>query len=164
MKLLTLSVLAILSIGSAHADNTSQCSAVQGTFLVGTVVQGPVFRKANQILKGVPLSHTHVGVKVDGKDGTYDVAIDNVFAPDYLKSNTASPASLLAIKVGDHLELCGKAYPAPEIGIDWVHTNCGDPSTPNTPDGWIKVIQGGQPGANLESGQKYCYLWPQKKT
>ena len=164
-------VLAVLmgvmavGIGTAQADDMSQCSAVQGTYLVGTIVQGPQFWKAKQTLHGVSLSHTRLTIMVDGKPGTYDVAIDNVFAADYVKASHTSPVSLMALKVGDHLELCGKAYPAPETGIDWVHTNCGNSPTPNTPDGWVKVIgQDGHPGVNLESSQQYCYLWPQQKT
>ncbi len=44
--------------------------------------------------------------------------------------------------------------------MDWVHTNCGDRPSADKPDGWIKVIgPDGTPGPNLESDQKYCWLW-----
>jgi hypothetical protein len=88
------------------------------------------------------------------------VAIDDVFADGYDQAGESVPAPLSGIRPGDHLELCGKPYVSGGPGMDWVHTNCGDPPTSDKPDGWVKVIgPGGALGPNLESSQKYCYLW-----
>jgi len=152
---------ATLALGAvlAHADEQSDCAAGKGTLLVGQVVQGPIFAKGKP-LKGVNLTHTHIGLKVNGQDAIYDVAIDNVFAADFVKNSTTSPASLMAIQVGDHLELCGKLYSPPETGIDWVHTNCGAPPAMNAPNGWIKEVDAnGLLGPNLDATQTYCSLW-----
>ncbi|WP_229751302.1 hypothetical protein [Undibacterium terreum] len=55
----------LLASSFANADDKSDCSAGQGTFLIGEVVTGPTFSHG-QFLKGIELSHTHLKVKVDG--------------------------------------------------------------------------------------------------
>jgi hypothetical protein len=143
----------------AHADDSSLCAAQQGTLITGQVVKGPKFKKQSQTIQGVNLTHTHLSLQTDDNQ-TYDVAIDNVFALDYVKNGPKIPPSLYAIKVGDRIEACGKTYTQPGNGIDWVHTSCGDTPTPAKPNGWLKIVNAdGSVGANLEAGQNYCYLW-----
>ncbi|MTW04772.1 hypothetical protein GM668_22105 [Duganella ginsengisoli] len=144
--------------GAAPAGATEQeaCTAASGTLLVGKVVSGPTFKAAKDVLQGVKLSHTHIRIQ-QGGGKNLDVAIDNVFAKDYVKNSNAVPASLKAIKVGDTLEVCGQTFAG---GIHWVHTNCGEPSSPGKPNGWVKVVNpDGSVGDNIESSETYCYLW-----
>lgn len=149
----------LLSVSLAHADDKSDCQAGQGTFLVGTVVQGPRF-VGGKPQGGVHLSHTHISVKVDGQDAVYDVAIDNVFASDYVKNAPSIPASLQAINVGDRVEVCGQTYDNP-LGIHWVHTDCPrDSVSPSSPNGFLKELDANaQPGPNLEANQTYCSIF-----
>lgn len=156
---LIVTILSTVAI-AAFADDSANCAAGDGTILTGVVVAGPHFAKAKETLKGVKLSHTHIGFQADGNSAVYDIAIDNVFAADFVKNSSSSPASLMAIKVGDRLQLCGRVYSPPEVGMDWVHTNCGDAPTTDKPNGWIKELgSNGQAGPNLDSTQTYCYLW-----
>jgi hypothetical protein len=70
------------------------------------------------------------------------------------------PAPLSAIHTGDRLSLCGKPYRQGLPGLDWVHTNCGDPPGRRDPEGWLEVLApDGTPGPNLEASQEYCRLW-----
>ncbi|MEI4927296.1 hypothetical protein Q8G50_32790, partial [Klebsiella pneumoniae] len=56
------------------AADSAQCKQAAGSFLVGTVTDGPSFRRGKPE-HGVYLSHTHLTLM--GDDGTtYDVAID----------------------------------------------------------------------------------------
>jgi len=154
-------VLSLLLWGSfVRANDKADCEAGGGNFLIGTVVQGPQFKPGARH-RGIYLSHTHIGLKADGQNDIYDVAIDNIFASDYVRNAREIPPSLNAIRAGDRLELCGKLYNE-SPGIDWVHTNCGDRPTPDTPTGWVKEIDPttGKPGQNLEGSQRYCDLWP----
>lgn len=159
---LLLPLVGLLTIAQlAWADERDICSANSGTLLTGTVVSGPRFAHGHD-MRGVELSHTHV--RLHGDDGrVYDIAIDDVFATGYDQARESVPASLSQIKVGDHLELCGKPYGSGGPGMDWVHINCGNSPTPAQPDGWLKVIgTDGTPGPNLEASQEYCRLWQQK--
>lgn len=156
-------VLALLLLVSplfgAHASEQSTCSANKGAFLTGTVTSGPKFASGSSI-SGVETSHTHVNLKADQDGKTYDVAMDNVYAVDYVKNAKAVPASLAAIKVGSRLEVCGEKYSGGTVGIHWVHSNCGATPTATAPNGWVKQIAAsGSVGANLERSQTYCYLW-----
>lgn len=141
------------------ATDAAQCQAAGGSFLAGTVTNGPRFRGGER-RDGIHLSHTHV--TLSGDDGTsYDVAIDNVFANGYRRNQASVPAPLASIRVGERLELCGKLYASGDAGIDWVHTNCGEPPTPEKPDGWVREVDAsGNPGTNMEANQAYCGLWP----
>ena len=131
------------------ADEGDACASHAGTLLTGTVVSGPRFVRGHD-LRGVELSHTHVRLR--GEDNQiYDIAIDDVFAAGYDKAGETVPAPLSQIQPGNRLELCGKPYTSGGPGMDWVHTNCGDPPTPDKPDGWVKVLgPDGTPGPNLE--------------
>lgn len=141
---------------NAASGQARQCRASGGALLVGQVVSAPKF-KHGMHRKGVELSHTHLKVR-SGDGQTYDVAIDNVFAPGYRPGMKSVPAPLNAIAVGDTVQACGIPYRG---GIHWVHNNCGDAPTRSDPNGWLKVIQAdGRAGPNLESNQTYCYLWP----
>ena len=142
------------------ADEQGACASNAGTLLAGTVVSGPRFAHGHE-LRGVELSHTHIRLR--GNDGRiYDIAIDNVFADGYDQAGESVPAPLSQIQPGDLLKFCGKPYSSGSPGMDWVHTNCGDPPTPSHPNGWVKVIgPDGTPGPNLQENQKYCPLWQQ---
>ena len=149
-------VLALCVPTLARANEAVDCAAGSGTLLIGHAVSAPVF-KHGQFKKGVELSHTHVRL-MDSAGRSYDVAIDNVFATGYVKNMKTVPAPLNAIASGDRLEACGAPFPG---GIHWVHTNCGNVPTPQSPNGWIKKIQpDGSASVNFEGGQTYCSLWP----
>lgn len=157
-KLFLALLLATQSI-CALADGQADCSAVSGDYMTGTVVSRPTFARATQTLQGVQLSHTHVKVQSDQDGQYYDVAMDNVYASDYVLNARSLPRSLAAIQVGDALELCGKFYTS-GYGIHWVHDNCGVNPDASHPDGWVKQIDSnGNTGDNLESSEAYCYLW-----
>ena len=160
-KYFSLFIGAVCALGALHAQASEQstCSAAAGTFLTGTVVGAPTFQSASSTLKGVQLSHTHVKLRADQDGQTYDVAMDNVFAVDYVKNSTAIPKSLAAIKLNSRLELCGETYTS-GVGIHWVHTNCNAAPKTTAPNGWVKVFASGSSvGSNLERSQTYCYLW-----
>ena len=146
----------------ALADSQSDCQAAGGSYLRGVVVSRPQFRRGTEFPHGVELSHTHLRLRPDGDRGTYDIAMDNVFASGYDRAGEAVPAPLAQITPGDHLELCGKPYSS-GYGMDWVHTNCGDTPTSQTPDGWTKIIApDGTLSANLEGSTEYCGLWKRR--
>lgn len=153
-------LVALLSYSvTALADGQSECDAAAGTYLTGTVISAPKFARGVVTLKGVSLSHTHINLLADRDNQTYDVAMDNVYAVDYIKNANAIPASLRAIRVGDHLALCGQTYTR-GVGIHWVHSNCNVAPDTNHPDGSVKeVSKTGVAGRNLEGSQAYCYLW-----
>jgi hypothetical protein len=154
-------LIGVVAFHSAAADPASDCAQVQGVYLKGTAASPPKFYPGKP-LQGVELSHTRLSLSgTDGK--TYQVAIDNVFAAGYNAANPERkvPSPLDQIKVGDQLEMCGVRYSQPAPGIDWVHTNCGDPPVSGKPDGWIReVAANGSTSDNMESSQEYCRLWP----
>jgi hypothetical protein len=161
-RVYTLLALLLLFPVSAMADpagDASQCKQGAGSFLAGTVTRGPHFQSGKP-LHGVYLSHTHLTLK--GDDGTsYDVAIDNVFASGYRRNQPSVPAPLNTIQTGDRLELCGQLYSGGDVGIHWVHTNCGETPTSDKPDGWVRKLNSdGSAGDNMESNQAFCSLWP----
>jgi hypothetical protein len=164
MKLIALAAFCALASGAAHANEAALCRAHAGTFLTGTVTRGPVFARGRHPLHGIELSHTHLTLLSDQDRQSYDVAIDDVFAPGYDAAGDTVPAPLSGIRTGDRLEVCGRPYMnETESGIDWVHTNCGATPTNKKPNGWLKVLgANGTPGPNLESCEKYCYLWHQQ--
>jgi hypothetical protein len=156
----SIAVLCILASSVARADEAAQCQANAGAYLTGQVIDDPTFVPGH-VHKGVELSHTHLTLLSDQDGQRYDVAIDNVFAPGYDSAGRTVPTPLSAIRKGDRLELCGKLYTDGRLGIDWVHTNCGETPTAAQPDGWLKVLAAdGDPGPNLEDEQEYCRLWP----
>ena len=159
MKKALIATLLLGLAAAASATEQSSCSTAKGAFLTGTVTAAPRFAAASQTIQGVQLSHTHLSLRADQDGKVYDVAIDNVFATDYVKNAKTVPASLAAIKVNDRLELCGAKYTS-GVGIHWVHTNCGDVPTTSAPNGWVKRFSaGGSVGSNVERSQTYCYLW-----
>ena len=150
-------VLCALSLSATASDQTN-CSAASGAFLTGNVTSSPRYASGS-FIQGVQTSHTHLNLTADQDGLSYDVAIDNVFAADYVQGSSSMPATLAAISIGDRLELCGEKYTS-GIGIHWVHTNCGATPTTTKPDGWVKEIASdGSVGSNLENSQNYCYLW-----
>lgn len=141
----------------ARADDSAGCAAGDGTLLTGVVIAAPTFA-AGKPLQGIPLTHTHIRIRGDVDGKTYELAVDDVFAPGYDPQLAVVPPPLASITIGQHLEACGIPYAG---GMHWVHTNCGDTPTPQDPNGWLKILDAtGQPGPNLEDSQKYCYLWP----
>jgi hypothetical protein len=159
MKPVALLILCLFAAGAARADGAAQCRANAGTYLTGSVTKGPSFAPGHP-RDGVELSHTHLRLLSDQDGRSYDVAIDNVFASGYDAAGERVPTPLSTIRPGNRLELCGKLFTQGRLGIDWVHTNCGDRPRPNQPDGWLKVLAAdGAPGPNLEASQEYCRLW-----
>ncbi|NBI46462.1 hypothetical protein EON00_12460 [Burkholderia sp. ISTR5] len=154
-------ILIGLALAAASMSASLTASAADlcqgGSLLTGTVLTAPVFVSGSQ-RQGIYLSHTHVNLR--GTDGrTYDVAMDNVFANGYRRNQKSVPDPLTQIRVGDQLELCGQLYTGGDVGIHWVHTNCGDTPTPDEPNGWVKDLSQPALGNNLESNETYCYLW-----
>ncbi|MCU6432936.1 hypothetical protein LPB67_03990 [Undibacterium sp. Jales W-56] len=158
MKKLLISLVLMSQAAFALADGKTDCNAAAGSYRTGTVVGSPKFARATQTLKGVGLSHTHIRVQTDQDGQIYDVAMDNVYANDYVKNSSSIPKSLAAIKLGDKVEMCGQLYSS-GYGIHWVHDNCNVTPDRAHPDGFVKKVVGGVEGSNLESSQAYCYLW-----
>jgi hypothetical protein len=159
MKRLGLLILCLIASGTAYADEAAQCRANAGTYLTGRVTKGPTFAPG-RARDGVELSHTHLRLLSDQDGRSYDVAIDNVFATGYDAAGESVPAPLSTIQIGDRLELCGKLFATGRLGIDWVHTNCGERPRRAQPDGWLKVLAAdGTFGPNLEDSREYCRLW-----
>ena len=159
MKLPAVLILCFAVFGGARADEAAQCRANAGTYLTGTVTDGPTFAPGHG-RDGVELSHTHLKLMSDQDGRSYDVAIDNVFATGYDGAGEGVPTPLSTIQTGDRLELCGKLYTDGGPGIDWVHTNCGETPRAVQPDGWLKIVSSeGALGPNLEDSREYCQLW-----
>ncbi len=160
MKQALIATLLLALTAAAFASEQSVCTGTnKGAFLTGTVTSAPRFAAASQSIQGIQLSHTRLSLRADQDGKTYDVAIDNVYAVDYMKNSSTMPASLAAIKVNDRLELCGAKY-TNGVGIHWVHSNCGSVPTTSAPNGWVKKFSSsGSVGSNLERSQTYCYLW-----
>ena len=83
-------VLCALSL-SATASEQTDCSAAAGAFLTGTVTSSPKYASGSYI-QGVQVSHTHVNLTADQDGLSYDVAMDNVFAYDYIQGSSSMPA------------------------------------------------------------------------
>jgi hypothetical protein len=139
------------------ASEQSACTAADGALLTGTITSAPKFASGSS-LKGIMLSHTHVSLRADQDSKVYDVAMDNVFALDYVKNANSMPKSLASMKVNDRIEVCGAKYTS-GVGIHWVHNNCNAAPSTSAPNGWVKKLAGSTVGPNLESNQAYCYLW-----
>ncbi|MCE3605389.1 hypothetical protein LXA47_17525 [Massilia sp. P8910] len=158
---MTKSIFALLLLSQslcAFASEQSSCAANKGAYITGTVISAPKFAEGSS-REGVKLSHTRLNLRSDQDGKTYDVAMDNVYAVDYVKNASTMPSSLAAIKVNDRLGLCGKKYTS-GTGIHWVHSNCGDLPNTSAPNGWVKVIAAsGSVGASKMRSQDYCYLW-----
>ncbi|WP_426211524.1 hypothetical protein [Massilia sp. TWP1-3-3] len=158
MKKSLIVLLLSLPALSASASEQSMCTANGGSFITGTVTSAPRYASGSSI-NGVMLSHTRLYLRADQDGKSYDVAMDNVYAVDYIKNAQAMPASLAAIRVNERLELCGATYTS-GTGIHWVHSNCNATPTRTKPNGWVKhLASDGTPGINLERSQNYCYLW-----
>jgi hypothetical protein len=148
----------ILLISNAWAGPQEDCRAAQGTFLSGTVVSPPRSVPGHE-RQGVELSHTHIRLLADQDHRTYDVAIDNIFAAGYDRAGHHVPDPLTQIQSNTRVAVCGKLY-RDGTGIDWVHTNCGDPPRRQAPDGSIRIIDSaGNLGPNLEDNQEYCSIF-----
>jgi hypothetical protein len=159
MKHFAILLLCLSAANLAQADDAGQCRGNAGTYLTGQVIAGPTFVPGHP-RRGVELSHTHLTLRADRDGRSYEVAIDNVFAAGYDDAGERVPAPLSTLQTATRLELCGKLYTDGQLGIDWVHTNCGDTPTANKPDGWVKVLAAdGSAGPNLEGSQEYCRLW-----
>jgi membrane-bound inhibitor of C-type lysozyme len=159
LKQVLIFALMLAVVTGASATEATDCAANDGAFLTGTVTVAPKFAAASSTISGIKLSHTKLSMLADQDGLTYEVAIDNVFAVDYVKNATTMPASLAAIKVGNRVEACGAKYTS-GVGIHWVHTNCGDTPTTSAPNGWLKLFTSTTAvGANLERSETYCYLW-----
>jgi hypothetical protein len=156
MKIILVAAVLIGPALPALAQTAAQCTANDGQYLTGVVTKKPYEVKASETIDGVQLSHTHVTIKASG--GSYDVAIDNVFNPTWVKNSTKVPSNLTPIVVGTQLSLCGLLYTSGGLGIHWVHDSCGDTSSSN-PNGWTEIVTKGTPGANLEGSTTYCYLF-----
>lgn len=156
------SIIALLVLSQsicAFATEQSTCTANKGAYITGTVTSAPVFATSSTTIQGIKLTHTRLYLRSDQDGKSYDVAMDNVYAVDYVKNSTTMPPSLAAIKVNSRLSLCGAKYTS-GVGIHWVHTNCGAVPTTSAPNGSVKVLAtSGSVGANLERSQSYCYLW-----
>jgi hypothetical protein len=151
----------LCAAGAARADEAGQCAAQAGAYLTGTVLHGPFYVRAREYKHGVALSHTKILLR--GDDGqVYDIRADNVFAAGYDQAPGNVPAPLSSLHPGERLSLCGKLYQSNSgrMGMDWVHTNCGDTARHSAPDGWLKEIGPDMiPGRNLEGSKEYCRLW-----
>jgi hypothetical protein len=158
--LLSLVSLLLLSQGAcAYASEQGTCTTNKGAFLTGTVTSGPRFQSASQTIDGIKLSHTIIYMKADQDGRSYQVAMDNVYAADYVQNSTSIPVSLAALKAGTRVEVCGEKY-SDGSGIHWVHSNCGAVPKTTAPNGWVKrIATSGSIGTNLERSQAYCYLW-----
>jgi hypothetical protein len=155
----TLFALFLLSPLCAFATEQSTCTANKGAFLTGPVTTSPKFQAASQTIQGIQVSHTILYMKADQDGKSYQVALDNVYAVDYVKNSTSMPASLAALKAGTRIEICGEKYTS-GTGIHWAHTNCGATPTATAPNGWTKTISSsGSVSASLERSTTYCYLW-----
>ncbi|MFL6660167.1 MAG: hypothetical protein ACJ8GW_18930 [Massilia sp.] len=160
MKKLILALVVLSQSLCAYATEQSTCTANKGSYLTGTVISAPKFYSSSSTIQGIQLTHTRLNLKADQDGKTYDVAMDNVYAVDYVKNSSSMPPSLAAIKVNSRLSLCGAKYTSGTTGIHWVHSNCGDVPTASAPNGSVKVISSsGSVGLNLERSQSYCYLW-----
>lgn len=165
--------------GDSAAGNSSlqtyqqMCSSNGGYFQYGTIItpqKGDYpavtnFKNGGK-LQGIPLTHTHIEITsgVDGK--IYDIAIDNVFAPDYDPHKAIVPPSYAkSLTANSTIYLCsGNATKVPYAlteavatqGFDWVHTNCAA-------SGYHSSFQNGflySQNVNLTNSQTYCRLWP----
>jgi hypothetical protein len=117
MKLLGVFIFCLVASATARADEAALCRANGGTYLTGSVTQGPTFAPGH-VYKGVELSHTHLTLLSDQDGRSYHVAIDNVFAAGYDAAGESVPAPLSTIRTGDRLELCGKLFTRGGLGID----------------------------------------------
>jgi len=158
MKVFLLATALTWAAVPALAQTAANCTANDGQYLTGVVSKAPYYVKASETIDGVQLSHTHVTVKSSANGKQYDVAIDNVFNPTWVKNSTKVPSNLTPIKLGTQLSLCGLLYTSGSPGIHWVHDSCGDTSASN-PNGWTSIVTGSTVGPNLENSETYCYLF-----
>ncbi len=159
MNKLLIALLLLSQALLASASELSTCTANKGAYITGTVTSAPRFATGSTVIDGVRLTRTRLNLRSDQDGKTYDVAMDNVYAVDYVRNATTMPKSLAAIQVNQRLGLCGQKYTS-GTGIHWVHTNCGATPTATKPNGWVKVIaSSGSVGLNLERSQNYCSLF-----
>lgn len=155
MKRFALLLLVVLAV-PVWASPVTNCTAAGGSYLSGTVIDGPFFARGKRI-QGIELSHTRLQLASDSDKHAYDLAIDNVYASDYQPDRQDVPYSLSMLVPGTRLAVCGTRFPG---GIHWVHSNCGVSPTAEKPDGWVRIVGGdGQVGQSLTGSQNYCYLW-----
>jgi hypothetical protein len=92
MKLGGVFILCLAVCSAARADEAAQCRANAGTYLTGTVTDGPTPAPGHG-RDGVELSHTHLKLMSDQDGRSYDVAIDNVFATGYDGAGESVPTA-----------------------------------------------------------------------
>jgi len=159
LKKLTIALFLLSQTLLASASELSTCTANKGTYLSGTVVSAPRFATSSTVREGIRLTHTRLNLRADQDGKTYDVAMGNVYAVDYVRNATTMPRSLAAIQVNQRLSLCGVKYSS-GTGIHWVHSNCGAVPTATKPNGFTKIFTSSTTvGLNLERSQNYCYLF-----
>jgi len=158
MKTLFLAMILSLPALPALAQTAANCTSNDGQYLTGTVTKQPYYEAASETLQGIQLSHTHITVRSSANSKLYDVAIDNIFNPTWVKNSKKVPTNLSVFKLGAKVSLCGLLYTSGGLGIHWVHTSCGDTSASN-PNGWTSLVTGTTVGASLEAAQTYCYLF-----
>ena len=158
MKRLFLAVVLALAALPACAQTQADCTANDGQYLTRVVTKKPYWVKASETIDGVQLSHTHLTVRSDANSKLYDVAIDNVFNPTWVKNSSKIPSNLKPIVLATHLSLCGLLYTEGGLGIHWVHDSCGNTNKSN-PNGWTDIVTNGKVGNNLEDSETYCYLF-----
>ena len=160
MKKLFIALFVLSQSVAAFASELSNCTANKGSYITGTVTSAPKFYTSSNVRDGIRITHTRLYLRADQDGKSYDVAMGNVYAVDYVKNSTSMPPSLAAIRIGERLSLCGHKYTSGTVGIHWVHTNCGKVPTTTAPNGSVKrLYSNGTVGTNLERSQTYCYLW-----
>src|SRR5689334_1731403 len=82
----------------AYASELSTCTANKGAYISGTVTSAPKFATSSTVIQGVRLTHTRLYLRSEQDGKSYDVAMDNVYAVDFVKNATTMPVSLAAIK------------------------------------------------------------------
>lgn len=159
MKKTLVALLLAIPAMFAFADEQSDCDAAGGSYISGRVVSGPTYQAGKSKIQGVWLSHTKLQVVADQDGQTYDVAVDNVYAYDYVLNARSIPRSFRDFAVNSRVSMCGALYTS-GVGIHWVHNNCGVDPSYSTPDGWIKKMSSnGSVSDSYTGSQDYCYLW-----
>lgn len=150
--LLIFSAMAVSINTFANQFNIDSCQ--NGNYVEATIISQLQFQKATKYIKGIPLSHTKFYVRTNDNEELM-VVVDNVFAHDFDPSNDKIPQSLQNNFIkNQQINLCGLEFSDSEMGIHWVHTNCGNSSHNKNPDGFAVID-----GYDYTDSTNYCYLW-----